>query len=56
MLGGATRGDPAKAGAVIEPLAGAGATWWDERQLQTTDDVHRLTPVLRRINHGPPNV
>jgi alkanesulfonate monooxygenase SsuD/methylene tetrahydromethanopterin reductase-like flavin-dependent oxidoreductase (luciferase family) len=53
-LGGRTSGDPEKAGAVITPLAEAGATWWDERQLQTSDDVHRLTPVLRRIEHGPP--
>jgi alkanesulfonate monooxygenase SsuD/methylene tetrahydromethanopterin reductase-like flavin-dependent oxidoreductase (luciferase family) len=54
VLGGATPGDPAKARDVIAPLVEAGATWWDERQLQATDDVHRLTPVLRRINHGPP--
>ncbi len=54
VLGGASPGDPAKSRGVIEPLAEAGATWWDERQLQTTDDVHRLTPVLRRINQGPP--
>ena len=54
VLGGATPGDAAKAHALIAPLAEAGATWWDERQLQTTDDVHRLAPVLRRIEHGPP--
>lgn len=54
VLGGATRGDPAQARDVIGPLAEAGATWWDERQLQTTDDVHRLQPVLRRIEQGPP--
>jgi alkanesulfonate monooxygenase SsuD/methylene tetrahydromethanopterin reductase-like flavin-dependent oxidoreductase (luciferase family) len=54
VLGGRTPGDPVKAGAVIEPLLEAGATWWDERQLQTSDDLHRLTPVLRRIDHGPP--
>ena len=56
VLGGATPGDPAKAGDVIAPLADAGATWWDERQFQASDDVHRLTPVLRRINQGPPAV
>jgi alkanesulfonate monooxygenase SsuD/methylene tetrahydromethanopterin reductase-like flavin-dependent oxidoreductase (luciferase family) len=54
VLGGLTPGDPDRARAVIEPLADAGATWWDERQLQTDDSVHRLTPVLRRINRGPP--
>lgn len=54
VLGGATPGEPAKARAVLEPLIEAGATWWDERQLQTSDDLYRLTPVLRRIEHGPP--
>jgi alkanesulfonate monooxygenase SsuD/methylene tetrahydromethanopterin reductase-like flavin-dependent oxidoreductase (luciferase family) len=54
VLGGATPGDPVKAGDVIAPLAEAGATWWDERQVQASDDVHRLTPVLRRITQGPP--
>jgi hypothetical protein len=54
VLGGATPGDPAKARDLIAPLADAGATWWDERQLQTSDDLHRLTPILRRIDHGPP--
>jgi alkanesulfonate monooxygenase SsuD/methylene tetrahydromethanopterin reductase-like flavin-dependent oxidoreductase (luciferase family) len=52
VLGGAT--DPASAVDVLAPLAEAGATWWDERQLQTSDDLHRLTPVLRRIEAGPP--
>jgi hypothetical protein len=54
VLGRATTGDPVKAGEVIAPLAEAGATWWDERQVQASDDVHRLTPVLRRITQGPP--
>lgn len=54
VLGGRTPGDSAKARAVIEPLVEAGATWWDERQVQTSDDIHRLTPVLRRVHHGPP--
>jgi alkanesulfonate monooxygenase SsuD/methylene tetrahydromethanopterin reductase-like flavin-dependent oxidoreductase (luciferase family) len=56
VLGGRTPGDPAKARAVIEPLAEAGATWWDERQLQTSHDLYRLTPVLRRAEQGPPAV
>jgi alkanesulfonate monooxygenase SsuD/methylene tetrahydromethanopterin reductase-like flavin-dependent oxidoreductase (luciferase family) len=54
VLGGATPGDPSKAREVIAPLAEAGATWWDERQVQASDDIDRLTPVLRRINQGPP--
>jgi alkanesulfonate monooxygenase SsuD/methylene tetrahydromethanopterin reductase-like flavin-dependent oxidoreductase (luciferase family) len=54
VLGGATPGDPAKARDVIAPLAEVGATWWDERQIQTSDDLDRLTPVLRRVNQGPP--
>jgi alkanesulfonate monooxygenase SsuD/methylene tetrahydromethanopterin reductase-like flavin-dependent oxidoreductase (luciferase family) len=54
VLGGKTPGEPGIAGEVIEPLAEAGATWWDERQLQTSDDLHRLAPVLRRVEQGPP--
>jgi alkanesulfonate monooxygenase SsuD/methylene tetrahydromethanopterin reductase-like flavin-dependent oxidoreductase (luciferase family) len=56
VLGGRTPGEAAKARAVIEPLAEAGATWWDERQLQTSDELHRVTPVLRRVNDGPPRL
>ncbi len=55
VLGGKTPGDEAQARAIIEPLAEAGATWWDERQLQTSDDLDRATPVLRRIAAGPPS-
>lgn len=54
VLGGRTPSDPEAARAEIEPLADAGMTWWDERQLQASDDIDRLTPVLRRIDHGPP--
>jgi alkanesulfonate monooxygenase SsuD/methylene tetrahydromethanopterin reductase-like flavin-dependent oxidoreductase (luciferase family) len=56
VLGGATPGDSAKARDLIAPLADAGATWWDERQLQTSDDLHRLAPILRRIDQGPPGL
>ncbi len=56
VLGGATPGDAARARDVIAPLADAGATWWDERQLQTSDDLHRLAPVLRRVEQGPPSL
>jgi alkanesulfonate monooxygenase SsuD/methylene tetrahydromethanopterin reductase-like flavin-dependent oxidoreductase (luciferase family) len=54
VVGGATPGDPAAARRLIAPLADVGATWWDERQVQTTDDFLRLQPVLRRVRQGPP--
>ncbi|MFH9981971.1 LLM class flavin-dependent oxidoreductase [Streptomyces sp. NPDC017179] len=54
VLGGATSPDAAKARDVIGPLRDAGATWWDERQVQTGPDLDRLPPVLRRIEAGPP--
>ncbi|MEU3983384.1 LLM class flavin-dependent oxidoreductase [Streptomyces sp. NPDC026672] len=54
VLGGATPTDPARARDVIAPLRDAGATWWDERQLQTGPDLDRLPAVLRRIEAGPP--
>jgi alkanesulfonate monooxygenase SsuD/methylene tetrahydromethanopterin reductase-like flavin-dependent oxidoreductase (luciferase family) len=54
VLGGVSPGNPAKARELIEPLVEAGATWWDERQLQTSDALDRLAPVLRRIEQGPP--
>jgi hypothetical protein len=54
VLGGRTPDDPAEAGALIRPLVQAGATWWDERQVQGTDELDRLTPVLRRIDAGVP--
>jgi alkanesulfonate monooxygenase SsuD/methylene tetrahydromethanopterin reductase-like flavin-dependent oxidoreductase (luciferase family) len=54
VLGGVSPGDPAKARELIEPLAEAGATWWDERQMQGGEDFYQLTPVLRRIEQGPP--
>ncbi len=51
VLGGVS---PAKAHDLIGPLADAGATWWDERQLQTGPDLDRFEAVLRRIEQGPP--
>lgn len=56
VLGGKTAGDTAEAGEAIAPLVDAGATWWDERQLMTSEDLHHTTPVLRRINQGPPGL
>jgi alkanesulfonate monooxygenase SsuD/methylene tetrahydromethanopterin reductase-like flavin-dependent oxidoreductase (luciferase family) len=56
IVGGMTPADPADARAVVEPLAEAGATWWDERQLITGTDFYRLAPVLQRIEQGPPSL
>ncbi|MEV0838924.1 LLM class flavin-dependent oxidoreductase [Actinocatenispora sera] len=56
VLGGASPGDPAAARDLIAPLADAGATWWDERQVQTLVGFDRLAPVLRRIEQGPPTL
>jgi alkanesulfonate monooxygenase SsuD/methylene tetrahydromethanopterin reductase-like flavin-dependent oxidoreductase (luciferase family) len=52
VVGGAS--DPATARGLVEPLRDAGATWWDERAVQTTPDHYRLEPVLRRVEAGPP--
>ncbi|WP_405784418.1 LLM class flavin-dependent oxidoreductase [Streptomyces sp. NBC_00859] len=54
VLGGASPMDAARAHDVIGPLIDAGATWWDERQVQSSEDIDRLAPVLRRIEAGPP--
>jgi alkanesulfonate monooxygenase SsuD/methylene tetrahydromethanopterin reductase-like flavin-dependent oxidoreductase (luciferase family) len=54
VLGGVSPGNAAKARSLLGPLVEAGATWWDERQVQSSDDIDRLAPVLRRIEHGPP--
>ena len=56
IVGGISPADPARSRALIEPLAEAGATWWDERQLITGTDFYRLDPVLRRIEAGPPSL
>jgi alkanesulfonate monooxygenase SsuD/methylene tetrahydromethanopterin reductase-like flavin-dependent oxidoreductase (luciferase family) len=54
IVGGASPVDPAGQRDLIAPLADAGATWWDERQLQRSDDLYRMRPVLRRVEAGPP--
>jgi alkanesulfonate monooxygenase SsuD/methylene tetrahydromethanopterin reductase-like flavin-dependent oxidoreductase (luciferase family) len=54
VLGGVTPGDPGQARDLLAPLADAGATWWDERQLQTSPDFDRFEPILRRVEQGPP--
>jgi hypothetical protein len=37
-----------------DALTEGGATWWDERQLQSSPDLYQLAPVLTRIEPGPP--
>jgi hypothetical protein len=54
VVGGAT--EPDTAADVIAPLQGVGATWWDERLPQDSEDFHRLAPVLRRVEAGPPRL
>lgn len=54
VVGGVSPADPEAARDLIQPLADAGATWWDERQLQDSPDLWQLAPVLRRIEQGPP--
>ena len=57
VLGGASLADRGKARDLIGPLVDAGATWWDERQLQTSDDVQRLAPAITAAHHqGPPSL
>lgn len=54
VVGGAS--NPATARSLIEPLRAAGATWWDEREVQSTPDHYLAVPVLRRIEAGPPTL
>ncbi|MFI0486520.1 LLM class flavin-dependent oxidoreductase [Actinomadura sp. 9N215] len=54
VVGGVSPAGAAEARDLIGPLSDAGATWWDERQRIDTDDIDKLTPVLRRIEQGPP--
>jgi alkanesulfonate monooxygenase SsuD/methylene tetrahydromethanopterin reductase-like flavin-dependent oxidoreductase (luciferase family) len=54
VVGGATQARSAED--VIGPLVDAGATWWDERLRQDTDEFDKLPPVMRRIEAGPPTL
>ena len=54
VLGGAT--SPSSAADMVGPLAEAGATWWDERQVQRGPDIDSLSAVLRRVEAGPPSL
>jgi alkanesulfonate monooxygenase SsuD/methylene tetrahydromethanopterin reductase-like flavin-dependent oxidoreductase (luciferase family) len=55
VLGGRSPTDPGAARDLLGPLIEAGATWWDERW-PIDDQVHRLEPVLSRIEAGPPDL
>jgi alkanesulfonate monooxygenase SsuD/methylene tetrahydromethanopterin reductase-like flavin-dependent oxidoreductase (luciferase family) len=54
VVGGVS--EPSTATDLLTPLIEAGATWWDERQVQTNPDHYRAEPVLRRIEAGPPAI
>ncbi|MEV3857523.1 LLM class flavin-dependent oxidoreductase [Streptomyces sp. NPDC050095] len=54
VVGGLTPADKSRALDIVGPLADAGATWWDERQLQTGGFIDSYEAVLRRIEAGPP--
>jgi alkanesulfonate monooxygenase SsuD/methylene tetrahydromethanopterin reductase-like flavin-dependent oxidoreductase (luciferase family) len=54
IVGGAS--DASAAADQIGPLQEAGATWWDERQVQSNPDHYRAEAVLRRIDAGPPAI
>jgi alkanesulfonate monooxygenase SsuD/methylene tetrahydromethanopterin reductase-like flavin-dependent oxidoreductase (luciferase family) len=46
---------PSTAGRIAD-LQEAGATWWDERQVQSNPDHYRADAVLRRAEAGPPPI
>jgi alkanesulfonate monooxygenase SsuD/methylene tetrahydromethanopterin reductase-like flavin-dependent oxidoreductase (luciferase family) len=54
VVGGPSPAAPGAARDLIAPLADAGATWWDERQLLSSPDLDCFAPVLRRVEQGPP--
>jgi alkanesulfonate monooxygenase SsuD/methylene tetrahydromethanopterin reductase-like flavin-dependent oxidoreductase (luciferase family) len=53
VVGGASE-PGSDAADLLGPLREAGATWWDERQMQTNPDHYRAEAVLRRVEAGPP--
>jgi hypothetical protein len=52
MVGGESRSDGSSA-EVLDALAQAGATWWDER-MPFDDRILLADPIRRRIDQGPP--
>ena len=51
LVGGTTPEDPGAARAMLEPLAEAGMTWWQETVDPRQTDLEAFT---RRIRNGPP--
>ena len=51
MVGGTTPEDPAAARDLLEPLAEAGMTWWQETADPRQTDLAAFT---RRVRRGPP--
>ncbi|MBO1337806.1 LLM class flavin-dependent oxidoreductase [Streptomyces sp. VRA16 Mangrove soil] len=56
VAGGLTPTEKGKALDIIGPLADAGATWWDERQLQSGGFIDSYEAVTRRLEVGPPSL
>jgi alkanesulfonate monooxygenase SsuD/methylene tetrahydromethanopterin reductase-like flavin-dependent oxidoreductase (luciferase family) len=54
VVGGVS--EPSAFADLLAPLREAGATWWDERQVQTNPDHFRAEAVLRRVEAGPPTI
>jgi alkanesulfonate monooxygenase SsuD/methylene tetrahydromethanopterin reductase-like flavin-dependent oxidoreductase (luciferase family) len=54
VVGGVS--DPSSAADQLGPLQQAGATWWDERQVQSSPDHYSAEAVLRRVDAGPPAI
>lgn len=52
VVGGVS--EPAASADMISELQDAGATWWDERQVQSNPDHYLADAVLRRVEAGPP--
>jgi alkanesulfonate monooxygenase SsuD/methylene tetrahydromethanopterin reductase-like flavin-dependent oxidoreductase (luciferase family) len=55
VIGGLSPADAAAGRDVVGPLADLGVTWWDER-MPLDDQLERVEPILRRIDHGPPRI
>lgn len=51
VIGGRT--DPASAGQVLEPIAAAGATWWNEQVPFTDPELDQARPAVERVDAGP---
>ena len=55
IIEGETPGDnPEKAASILQPLAGAGMTWWLEAVWKTPETEGGAEGMRRRIKQGPP--